>query len=182
MADGTLYVAVSDSDKQYAGYDGAAQTGGIGRWRVGLVHEWVAQGGVPLAIRDKETGLILSGYLEEVLDYRQNDEGVMIATKTKQIFQTRAQWNRENAARRAKAKADREQAQAEIDEALEPETVAPTEKALKVAGGKRTTVDEALRGGRKQESRASPDRVLQGKDGEPGTVGRSGRAADRTVG
>lgn len=150
MSADTLYVAVSDSDKAYAGYDGGEQTGGIGRWRVGMVRPWTAKGSVPLARRDPKTGLIRSGYLEEVITSRTKDDGTVVAVQTKQVFETASEQ-----ARRLKS------VRAESEEP-ESETVTASAKARATNGA--APLQDTLKGGRKGKGRpASPDKVLQGR-------------------
>lgn len=149
--DGKVYVAVSDSDRAYAGHDGGAQTGGQGRWRVGQVGPWTAKLAVPLARRDPDSGLIRSGYLEEVLESRTKDDGTVVATRTQQLFETR------------------EEQQARIAAAREGQSVAgsratasPRASARALNGG--ASVDAVLSGGKSKKGKpASADKVLQGR-------------------
>lgn len=60
----TLFVAVTDSDATYAGYDGGPQRGGKGRWKAGEVGQWTADYPPPLAYRDPDDGMIWRGWLE----------------------------------------------------------------------------------------------------------------------
>lgn len=148
-----LYVAVSDSDKPYAGYDGGEQTGGRGRWRVGFVGPWTAKGPPPIARRDPKTGLIRSGYLEEVVTSRQKDDGTVVAVQTKQVFETAVQM-----ARRLK---QAQQAVTEVEEAALAE-VTDAAKARAKDGG--LSVSDTLKGGKRKGGKpSSPDKVLQGR-------------------
>ncbi len=158
MSEETLYVAVSESDKPYAGYDGGEQTGGRGRWRVGFVGTWTAKGAVPLARRDPKTGLIRSGYLEEVITSRVKDDGTVVAVQTKQVFETQKQMIAR--LREAQGTAAPEGASRDVPEESETVLPAAASRAKHGAGPIKETL-QGKKGGKGKP--ASPDKVLQGR-------------------
>jgi len=82
---GTLFVAVCDDMRAYAGEDGGPQHGGKGRWRVGEVGPWTADSRVPLAHRNPEDGLIWKGWLE-VCTATRTDNGRLVAVASEKVF------------------------------------------------------------------------------------------------
>ena len=82
-----LFVAVSDSDATYAGYDGGPQRGGKGRWKKGDVGPWQADYRVPLAKRNPDDGLIWKGWLEKVVETARRPDGSLECLKSEPIFE-----------------------------------------------------------------------------------------------
>lgn len=83
----TLFVAVSDSDATYSGYDGGPQRGGKGRWRKGEVGPWTADYRIPLAKRDPDHGMIWKGWLERVTETARKPDGTLECLKSEAIFE-----------------------------------------------------------------------------------------------
>jgi hypothetical protein len=111
-----MFVAVSESQAEFAGHDGGPIRGGRGLWAKGTVGTWTSNLAVPLALRDPATGLIWKGYLEPVTKYSYGINGVIVCNESQQYF---VEPDGEQAKPKAKPKASK--------------AVAPTTKAAQRA-------------------------------------------------
>lgn len=117
---GTLFVAVCDDLRVYAGEDGGPQHGGKGRWRVGEVGPWTADSRVPLAHRNPDDGLIWKGWLE-VCTATRSENGRLVSVSSEKV------WTEPVVAdQRARRKAEKEGK-------MLPQKKAPTAKAKRRA-------------------------------------------------
>lgn len=101
---GQLFVGVSESSGEYAGY-ASPRRGGRGLWPRGGVGEWTSDDDVPLALRDPDTGIIWKGYLEPVIQSARAQDGSLECLQSQQFFAIHpsAEARREETAKRQAA-------------------------------------------------------------------------------
>ncbi len=141
---GKLYVAVSDRDGGYAGEDGGPAYGGKGRWRIGEVGEWTSDRTLPVAQRDPKTGLIWSGWLEEVEESHVENGAIKCDRSTKHYRKQETATHR-----RARVAAAQEKAVV-IEEGFVDGQDDPSPEAVGVAVGGGKSVEEQLSGGKQK--------------------------------
>jgi len=130
--DEVLYVAVSDSDNTYAGYDGGPQKGGRGRWKKDYVGPWMSSGRVPLAVRNPDDGLIWRGYLELVTAHRTKDDGSIVCITSEKVYEHPPKFESRSKAHFAAAPV------------AETRPATPSAEAIERASNGATPIDEVL--------------------------------------